>query len=264
MHIPYLNQHNVLNYFTDSSNPFYDKLCNNENIRMRGGSTRELEKMKGVEYMLLQAQEPILYVIRKQHRHSPSMVVPLANYYIIAGVIYQAPDLKSILESKLLTAMHSLQSAFEECFNYARFHPSVDYSWSFDQDSSVGQSTGSKDGTEFSSQSDLKKDIVQRKEMITDASDSMRSKYRQSVDLLIRDLYYKFPPSEQKVLAIQSNQQTTNEFNQQNGTTVKCNDKKEQNGITIKTENDDEFERNINSKSSVTNKTTNSKKPRLL
>lgn len=232
---------------------------------MRGGNTRELEKMKGVEYMLLQAQEPILYVIRKQLRHSPSMVVPLANYYIIAGVIYQAPDLKSILESKLLTAMHSLQSAFEECFNYARFHPSVDYSWSFDQDSmSAGQSNGSKDGSDFFSQSDSKKDIIQRKEMITDASDSMRSKYRQSVDLLIRDLFFKFPPSEQKSLTVQSNQQTTNEFNQQNGTTAKSNDKKEQNGIVIKTENDDEFERNINSKSSASNKTTNLKKPRLL
>ena len=27
--------------------------------------------MTGVEYILLHVQEPILYIIRKQHRHSP-------------------------------------------------------------------------------------------------------------------------------------------------------------------------------------------------
>ena len=40
----------------------------------------------GLEYMLLHIQEPILYVIRKQHRHSATVVTPLADFYIIAGV----------------------------------------------------------------------------------------------------------------------------------------------------------------------------------
>lgn len=30
-----------------------------------------LRNMVGLEYILLHVQEPILYVIRKQHRHSP-------------------------------------------------------------------------------------------------------------------------------------------------------------------------------------------------
>ena len=55
--------------------------------------------LTGLEYMLLHVQEPILYVIRKQHRHSATTVTPLADFYIIAGVVYQAPDLGSVLNS---------------------------------------------------------------------------------------------------------------------------------------------------------------------
>lgn len=59
--------------------------------------------MTGLEYILLHVQDPILYVIRKQHRHSPTQAVPLADYYIIAGVVHQAPDLASILNSRIVS-----------------------------------------------------------------------------------------------------------------------------------------------------------------
>ena len=59
--------------------------------------------MTGLEYILLHVQEPILYVIRKQHRHSPSQATPLADYYIIAGIVYQAPDLISVINSRLVS-----------------------------------------------------------------------------------------------------------------------------------------------------------------
>lgn len=58
--------------------------------------------MTGLEYILLHVQDPILYVIRKQQRHSPNHVIPLADYYIIAGIVYQAPDLASVLNSRLV------------------------------------------------------------------------------------------------------------------------------------------------------------------
>ena len=63
--------------------------------------------MTGLEYMLLHVQEPILYVIRKQHRHSATQVTPLADYYIIAGVVYQAPDLGSVLNSRIVSSNFS-------------------------------------------------------------------------------------------------------------------------------------------------------------
>ena len=59
--------------------------------------------MQGVEYMLLHTQEPILYIIRKQHRYSPTQVSPLANYHIIGGQIFQTPDLGSIVNSKVVS-----------------------------------------------------------------------------------------------------------------------------------------------------------------
>lgn len=58
--------------------------------------------MTGSEYILLHVQGPILYVIRKQYRISPSDVTPLADYYIIAGTVYQAPDLASVFNSRLV------------------------------------------------------------------------------------------------------------------------------------------------------------------
>lgn len=59
--------------------------------------------MTGLEYMLLHVQEPILYVIRKQHRHSPTHATPITDYYIIAGIVYQAPDLISVVNSRLVS-----------------------------------------------------------------------------------------------------------------------------------------------------------------
>lgn len=59
--------------------------------------------MTGIEFELIHAQEPILYVIRKQDRKSPTSATPLAVYYILAGTVYQAPDLWSIVNSRLVS-----------------------------------------------------------------------------------------------------------------------------------------------------------------
>lgn len=68
--------------------------------------------MVGVEYILLHVQDPILYVIRKQHRHSPTEATPMADYYIIAGTIYQAPDLASVFNSRLVSKINILKQKF--------------------------------------------------------------------------------------------------------------------------------------------------------
>ncbi|KAK2184178.1 hypothetical protein NP493_277g02016 [Ridgeia piscesae] len=106
--IPVLNQGNILDYFAERSNPFYDRTCNNEIVRMQRLSSDQLNNMVGLEYVLLHVQEPILYVIRKQHRHSPTQATPLADYNIIAGVVYQAPDLGSVINSRLVSASDSV------------------------------------------------------------------------------------------------------------------------------------------------------------
>ena len=121
--IPVLNQSNVMDYFSERTNPFYDRTCNNEILKMQklGVLDAQLGNMQGPEYCLLHVQEPILYVIRKQIRHSPTQVTPVNDYYIIAGVIYQAPDIGSVLNSRILTGVSHLQSAFEEARGYARY-----------------------------------------------------------------------------------------------------------------------------------------------
>ena len=79
--IPMLNQTNVMDYFSERSNPFYDRTCNNEILKMQklGVADVQLQNMVGAEYILLHVQEPILYVIRKNIRHSPTQVTVSAG-----------------------------------------------------------------------------------------------------------------------------------------------------------------------------------------
>ncbi len=131
--IPVLTPHNVMDYFSERSNPFYDRTCNNEVLKMQRASPDQLHNMTGVEFCLLHVQDPILYVVRKQHRHSPQHVTPIADYYIVAGTVYQAPDLGSVLNSRLISTVNHLGAAFEEARQYATYHPSRGYWWDFEK-----------------------------------------------------------------------------------------------------------------------------------
>ncbi|XP_014671799.1 PREDICTED: mediator of RNA polymerase II transcription subunit 6-like isoform X2 [Priapulus caudatus] len=170
--IPVLNPGNVMDYFSDRSNPFYDRTCNNEVVKMQRLGLEQLNNMSGLEYILLHVQEPILYVVRKQHRHSSTQVTPLADYYIIAGIVYQAPDLCSVINSRLLNTTHYLQSAFEEALSFSRYHPSKGYWWEFKE-----------------KQQDTKNKKKEKKK------DEQGSIFQiQRVDALLEDLSKRFPP----------------------------------------------------------------------
>lgn len=69
---------------------------------------------------------------------SPFQVNPITDYYIIAGIVYQAPDLGSVVNSRLLTTVTHLQSAFEEARGFAKYHPSKSYWWDFESGSNSG------------------------------------------------------------------------------------------------------------------------------
>lgn len=171
--IPILNTTNVMDYFSERSNPFFDRTCNNEIVKMQRLNPEQLQNMTGLEYVLLHVQEPILYVIRKQHRHTPSQVTPLADYYVIAGVVYQAPDLASVLNSRLLSAVHHIQSSFEECASFSRYHPSKGYFW------------------DFKSQKNAPDKAKAKEEKPKEESSSLFQ--RQRVDMLLGELIKKFP-----------------------------------------------------------------------
>lgn len=172
--IPHLNPTNVMHYFCERSNPFYDHTCNNEIIKMQRLNQDQLNNLTGIEYILLHVQEPILYVVRKQHRHSPQQTTPIADYYILAGVVYQAPDLSSVINSRLLNTLFNLETAFEEAQSYSRYHPSKGYWWEF------------KDQEE--PEAPEAKDKNKKKEEPSSVFQ------RQRVDLLLGELSKKFPP----------------------------------------------------------------------
>jgi len=174
--LPILNPGNVLDYFSERSNPFYDRTCNNEIVKMQRLNVEQLSNMTGLEYILLHAQEPILYVIRKQHRHSPTQTTPIAEYYILAGVVYQAPDLGSVVNSRLLNTAHHLQSAFDECQSYSRYHPSKGYSWEF---------------------KDKQEEKSDKKDKKKDEPGSAFQRHR--MDMLLVELSKKFPPKQLQI-----------------------------------------------------------------
>ncbi|XKL69617.1 hypothetical protein PGB90_007386 [Kerria lacca] len=168
--VPMLNSSNVLEYFSERTNPFYDRTCNNEIIKMQRLNPDQLCNMTGLEYILLHVQEPILYVIRKQDRQSSNQTIPIADYYIIAGVIYQAPDLISVINSRLLTSVFHLQSAFDDLFNMMQYQPSKGYSWDIK--------------SQMSTTGIIKKDLKE------EPSSNFQ---RQRVDMLLMELTRRFP-----------------------------------------------------------------------
>ena len=209
--IPILNNEGaarVMDYFSDRRNPFYDPQCNNEVLRMQRASLDQLVNMTGIEYSLQFVQEPILYVIRKQQRHSPTQITPISDYYIVAGTIYQAPDLCSVVNSRLLSSISHLQSAFEEARSYVKYHPNKGYRWDFQQNNGVpygakkipppGAATNSNSNSdaENNGKSSKKKKKSKESDLAKDEPSSAFQRHR--VDKLLTLLTEKFPPPQVK------------------------------------------------------------------
>eukprot|EP01018_Ginkgo_biloba_P001545 Gb_19624 [translate_table: standard] len=137
-----LDRNLVFDYFALS--PFYDRTCNNEQLRMRSIHPLDISqlsyvrftfacfhfcffvppvsssipgealnmKMTGIEYMLNEVLEPHLFVFRKQKRDGPEKVTPMLTYYILDGSIYQAPQLSSVFASRMVRALYHISKAF--------------------------------------------------------------------------------------------------------------------------------------------------------
>lgn len=169
--MPILNADNVLDYFCQRSNTFYDKTCNNEHVKMQRLDPSQMLYMTGIEYTLIHAQDGILYVIRKQMRISATQVTPLAFYYVLAGVVYQCPDVGSLINSRLLSTIHKIKSSFGDALSYSRYNPSKGYWWEF------------KDAPK-----------EQKEKKPNKALEPSSVFQHQRVDLLLSDFALKFPP----------------------------------------------------------------------
>ncbi|KAJ7655175.1 MED6-domain-containing protein [Mycena polygramma] len=114
-----LTTENVFEYFTTSM--FYDKQSNNQVLRMQtmhtgtaiANEAEELRRFTGVEFAVVHAEPPSMFIIHKRERLSPDEVRPLAAYFIMNNRIYQSPDVYTVLSNRLLTSVCSLQSSLD-------------------------------------------------------------------------------------------------------------------------------------------------------
>ncbi|KAI0823053.1 MED6-domain-containing protein [Trametes gibbosa] len=114
-----LTAENAFDYFTTSM--FYDKQSNNQVLRMQTMHTglplvneaEELRRFTGIEFALVHAEPPSLFIIHKRERLSPDEVRPLAVYFILNNRIYQSPDVYTLISNRLLTSLHSLQRSLD-------------------------------------------------------------------------------------------------------------------------------------------------------
>ncbi|PVG02284.1 MED6-domain-containing protein [Serendipita vermifera] len=117
-----LTEENVMEYFEESF--LFDRSSNNNVLRMqtqhadpnyrmsRPEMENELKRFTGKEYALVHAQPP-LFVIQQRDRLSPTEVRPTAVYFILNNVLYSAPDLYTLLSTKLTNALSMIQSSLD-------------------------------------------------------------------------------------------------------------------------------------------------------
>ncbi|KAI6190455.1 Mediator of RNA polymerase II transcription subunit 6 [Aphelenchoides bicaudatus] len=134
-----INSENVLHYFCDQSNPFYDRTSDNEQLKMQNMGLQnlgainhhDLTRLTGTQYAVVSSCPP-LHVICKQKRNTPNNVTPLCYYYVLNGIIYQAPDLYSCVQSRLVGAVEPLKKALQQVLEMSRFNVTKGtYTWDF-------------------------------------------------------------------------------------------------------------------------------------
>uniref|UniRef100_A0A7R9ZQ52 Mediator of RNA polymerase II transcription subunit 6 n=1 Tax=Craspedostauros australis TaxID=1486917 RepID=A0A7R9ZQ52_9STRA len=162
-----LSRVNVLDYFLHPLNPFRTKVnTSNEVLGMQGIAigvlvqqgtngipmtpqaaeeeyTRALTRLTGEQYELMPPVDPAFYiqpsplytirhVLRTGRRVSDVKV--LGIYYVVEGVIYKSPSMRSLMKTNVARTLEGLAGASAALSQCARYQPSFDYSWNFADD----------------------------------------------------------------------------------------------------------------------------------
>ena len=121
----HFNKDTVLDYFYNSI--FFDRRSTNAQLKMQqpelppDRAKAALEKMDGITYELMRDEEipPMdgapprtLYVIRMARRHGAKVTV-LRWYYVLDGVVFEAPSLQAALSARVQRLGWHLSKAFE-------------------------------------------------------------------------------------------------------------------------------------------------------
>lgn len=160
-----LSRVNVLDYFLHPLNPFRSQSnTSNEVLAMQGTGigifmqfgvngfpmppqaaeeeySKALTRLTGEQYELLPPVDPVfytqpspLYTIRHVLRTNPTSVKVLGIYYVVEGVIYKAPSVRSLMKANVTRTLDGLSGASSALSVCARFQPSTGYTWNFDDD----------------------------------------------------------------------------------------------------------------------------------
>lgn len=102
---------------------------------------QQLEKLVGEQYELLPPPESAegeapaageLFVIRHVLRSSKISKKVLGIYYIIQGVIYKSPSVRSVVKANLARALQALAETCEALSACAVYEPTMGYTWDFE------------------------------------------------------------------------------------------------------------------------------------
>ena len=160
-----LSRVNVLDYFLHPLNPFRTQAnTSNEVLNMQGIGigmlmqpgphavplppqaaeeeyAKALARLTGEQYELLPPLDPIfytqpspLYTIRHVTRSNHTSVKILGIYYIVEGVIYKAPSVRSLMKANVTRTLDGLAGACSALSTCARYQPSTGYTWNFEGD----------------------------------------------------------------------------------------------------------------------------------
>ncbi|KAI0670187.1 MED6 mediator sub complex component-domain-containing protein [Trametes maxima] len=179
-----LSAENAFEYFTTSM--FYDKQSNNQVLRMQtmhtglppANEAEELKRFTGIEFALVHAEPPSLFIIHKRERLSPDEVRPLAVYFILNNRIYQSPDVYTLISNRLLTSLHSLQKSLDTLRTHRpAYTPRTGFVWPIAEppatDAAASKKRAAAEG-EPAAAAEEPRDLPGERSLAASASDSKR------------------------------------------------------------------------------------------
>jgi len=106
-----------------------------------------LSRLSGEQYELLAPPDPSmytqpspLYAVRHVLRTNPTTVKVLGIYYIVEGVVYKSPAVRSLMKANVTRTLEGLAGACDALSTCAKYQPSIGYTWVFeDEDDTMKQ-----------------------------------------------------------------------------------------------------------------------------